>query len=139
VELEADLRPTSRLTLTLFSTVTSSHFHDTPKQPAIEGNRVPQVPRYQAGAGVTWIAPEVVTIVAQARFTSAQFEDDLNTLTLRRYAVVDASATRPLIRGVHAFFAVENLFDTEYDTGRTPLRTIGWPRTMRVGLRVFLP
>ena len=37
------------------------------------------------------------------------------------------------------FFAVENLFDKDYDTGRTPLRTIGYPRTIRAGVRIALP
>jgi outer membrane receptor protein involved in Fe transport len=52
---------------------------------------------------------------------------------------VDVSASRELVRGVQAFLAVENLFDAEYDVGRTPIRTVGWPRTLRVGARLFLP
>jgi len=27
----------------------------------------------------------------------------------------------------------------EYDVSRTPVVTIGWPRTVRAGLRLFLP
>jgi hypothetical protein len=30
---------------------------------------------------------------------------------------------------------VENMLDQEQDVGRTPIRTIGIPRTARVGLR----
>ena len=37
------------------------------------------------------------------------------------------------------YAAVENLLDTEYDVGRTPVRTIGWPRTFRAGVRIFAP
>ena len=33
---------------------------------------------------------------------------------------------------------VENLFDVEYDTGRTPTRTIGTPLTARVAVQVQL-
>jgi hypothetical protein len=33
---------------------------------------------------------------------------------------------------------VENLLDEEQDVGRTPLRTIGLPRTSRIGIRVGL-
>jgi outer membrane receptor protein involved in Fe transport len=69
----------------------------------------------------------------------AQFDDDLNVFTLEGFTVFDASASQQLMRGLHLFAAVENLFDTDYDVGRTPLRTIGWPRTVRVGVRVFLP
>ena len=139
VEVEADLRPHPRVTLSVFGAFTSAHFNDTPKQPAIEGNRVPQVPRYHMGAGIIAEAPRVATLSAQARFVGAQFEDDLNDFTLEDYVVVDASATRPLARMVQVFAGVENLFDVEYDVGRTPVRTIGWPRTFRVGLRLFMP
>ena len=51
----------------------------------------------------------------------------------------DLSVSRPLARAVQGFLSIENLFDKEYDTGRTPLRTIGWPRTVRAGVRVALP
>src|SRR5262249_25653706 len=96
MELEADFRPTPALTLTVFTVRPSSPYHDTPKQPAIDGNRVPQVPRYYLGTAITWIAPAVGTLTAQVRATGDQFEDDLNTLVLRSYGVVDASASRSL-------------------------------------------
>jgi outer membrane cobalamin receptor len=76
---------------------------------------------------------------AQARFVGDQFEDDLNDLTLETYVVVDVSATRQLTRSLHLFVGVENLFDSEYDVGRAAVRTIGWPRTVRAGLRLFMP
>jgi hypothetical protein len=47
--------------------------------------------------------------------------------------------SRQITRPIQAFFAAENIFDEDYDTGRTPLRTIGWPRTLRVGVRVAIP
>jgi outer membrane cobalamin receptor len=84
-------------------------------------------------------APRVATFAAQLRVVGAQFDDDLNTLTLDEYAVVDVSATRPVARSVHLFVGVENLFDTEYDVSRTPVRGIGWPRSVRAGVRVFVP
>ena len=43
---------------------------------------------------------------------------------------------RGLTRGVNAFVAVENLLDDEYDVGRTPILTVGLPRTARAGVRV---
>jgi hypothetical protein len=39
-------------------------------------------------------------------------------------------------RRVELFAAIENAFDEEQDVGRTPLRTIGLPRTSRAGIRV---
>jgi outer membrane receptor protein involved in Fe transport len=139
VEVEGDLRPHPRVTVSLFGAFTSAHFNETPKQPAIEGNRVPQVPRYHVGAGLIADMPRIATVSAQARIVGAQYEDDLNDLTLEDYVVLDASATRQLTRALHLFVGVENLFDVEYDVGRTPVRTIGWPRTVRAGLRLFMP
>jgi len=55
----------------------------------------------------------------QARFVGDQFEDDLNTLVLEDFVVVDASATRQVTGALHAFVGVENVFDVEYDVGRT--------------------
>ena len=139
VEVEGDVRPHPRVTLSLFGAFTSAHYTNTPKQPAIQDNRVPQVPRYHIGAGVIAETPRVATFSVQARFVGAQFEDDLNELTLEDYVVVDASASRPITRALHLFLGIENLFDVEYDVGRTPVRSIGWPFSVRAGVRVFLP
>jgi outer membrane receptor protein involved in Fe transport len=127
------------VTVSLFGAFTSAHFNDTPKQPAIQDNRVPQVPRYHVGAGLIAEVPRAATFSLQARFVGDQFEDDLNTLTLEHYVVVDASATRQVSRMFHLFVGVENLFDVEYDVGRTPVRSIGWPRSVRAGVRLFMP
>jgi outer membrane receptor protein involved in Fe transport len=139
VEIEGDVRPHRRVTLSLFGAFANAHFSDTPKQPAIQDNRVPQVPIYQVGAGLIVEAPRLATITFQARFVGDQYEDDLNELTLRKYFGADASATRTLGGGVQVFAGVENMFDEEYDVGRTPVRTVGWPRTVRAGIRLFLP
>jgi len=138
VEIETDVRPTRALTINALAIFTSSHFVEAPLS-TLAGNRVPQMPRYQLGAGVTYAAPQAVTLSAQWRATGAQFDDDLNTLTLARFMVVDVTASRPLDRWVHAYVAAENLFNVEYDVGRTPNRTVGLPRTVRGGLRMFLP
>ncbi|MGQ0732244.1 MAG: TonB-dependent receptor [Acidobacteriota bacterium] len=140
VEIEADLRLHSSFTVNAQTTLTSSHFRGSVATPALAGNRVPQVPRVQFGLGATW-APPFVTVAAQLRGSGNQFDDDLNTraFELKRYTVVDFSVSRQLVRTVQAFIAVENLFDEDFDTARTPLRSIGWPRTVRVGTRVALP
>lgn len=139
LEVEADLRLHPSLTVTGLAVFTASHFRGSVAVPAIEGKRVPQVPTYQLGAGVTWADPRLLTAALQLRVSGAQFDDDLNQFELGRYAVVDLSVNRTVTGRLHAFLAVENLFDAEYDVGRTPLRTVGWPRAARVGVRLFLP
>jgi outer membrane cobalamin receptor len=139
IELEADVRPHPRFTVGGLAVLTRSRFADAPAQPAIEGNRVPQVPTYQLGASVTYVDPRGFTGALQARVVGSAFDDDLNAFELESYSVVDVSASQQVLRGLHAFVALENLFDADYDVGRTPIRTIGWPRSVRIGVRVFLP
>jgi outer membrane receptor protein involved in Fe transport len=139
VELEADVRPHAHWTIGALAAFTRSNFTNTPAQPELEGNRVPQVPTYQLGASVTFTDPRLFTAALQMRVFGEQFDDDLNDFALNGYGVVDVTASKELRRGVQAFVAIENLLDAEYDVGRTPLRTIGWPRSVRFGARLFLP
>ena len=140
-ELETDLRVHPTVTVNGQVTFTSSRFQGSLAAPALEGNRVPQVPRVQFGIGITWAAPELVTVAAQVRGSGKQYDDDLNTSSfeLGSYAIADVMISRPLTRALQGYFSIENLLDQDYDTGRTPLRTIGWPRTVRIGVRVGLP
>jgi outer membrane receptor protein involved in Fe transport len=139
IEMEADLRLHSRWSIGLLAVGTRSRFDQTPAQPGLEGNDVPQVAPYQFGGSVTYVDPIGFTGSVQARAFGSQFDDDQNLLELERYGVVDLSASQRLGHGINVFVAVENLFDKDYDVGRTPQRTIGWPRSARAGVRVFLP
>lgn len=138
LELEVDTRFTNTLSASGQVVFTSSHFRGSVATPALRDNDVPQVPKVQGGVAVTWANPRWFTAATQVRFSGKQFDDDLNTpaFVLGAYGVWDATVSRALLRGVHAFAAVENILDTEYDTARTPLRSVGWPRTVRVGARV---
>jgi hypothetical protein len=42
-------------------------------------------------------------------------------------------------RRTEIFVAMENVLDAEQEVGRTPLRTLGLPRTTRAGVRVVFP
>jgi outer membrane receptor protein involved in Fe transport len=138
LEVEVDTRLSSTVSLNGQMVFTSSHFRGSVATPALEGNYVPQVPVVQGGVGVTWASPRWLTAATQIRFSGEAYDDDLNTesFKLHAYGVWDASFSRGVARGLNAFFAVENILDTEFDVARTPLRQIGWPRTLRVGARV---
>jgi outer membrane cobalamin receptor len=135
LEFEGDARLTDSFTVTVASGILYSRFTgDT----SLRGNRVPQIPEYNLGLGGRYV-DRGWTGSAQLRITGPQFEDDANSFLLRRASVVDVYAGRALQRQVQAFVAVENLFDREYDVGRTPILTIGLPRAVRVGVQVSLP
>jgi outer membrane receptor protein involved in Fe transport len=139
IEWETDLRPARRWSLGVVVVGTHANYVETPEQPQIEGNRIPEVPTFQLGANLTYVDPHGFTGAVQSRAFGSAYDDDLNQFLLNGYGVVDVSASQELLHGVNVFVAVENLFNKDYDTGRTPIRTIGWPRTARVGVRVFLP
>jgi len=138
LELEVDARLTNTLSVNGQLVLTSSHFRGSVATPALEGKEVPQVANWQGGFSLTWADPRIVTAATQVRFSGNQFDDDLNTaaFVLTKYGVWDATVSRAIVRSVRAFVAIENILDSEFDTARTPIRSIGWPRTVRAGARV---
>lgn len=104
---------------------------------ALDGNRLPQVPRHTLTARATWNAPAAFRFNAGVRWLSAQFEDDENTLKLAPAVIVDLGVSRRFAKRWEVFIAVENLFDTEVETGRTAagVVSIAPPRWSRAGLR----
>lgn len=136
VEVEGDWRVDRRWTLLGNVALTRARFGDGPIV-GIDGLTVPQVPSYQATVGVRFVDPRYVTASAQLRAIGRQYEDDRNTLVLDDAVIVDMFASRALASQLNAFAAIENLFDEVVQVGRTPLLTVGLPRTFRVGVRVF--
>lgn len=103
--------------------------------PELEGNAVAQVPRHQ------WTAQARGAVLGfdasvQARYGGSQFEDDLNTLVLERYFVLDARVGRRIRGDIEVFVAAENLANSRYPVGLTPLETLGPPRIVRAGVRL---
>jgi outer membrane receptor protein involved in Fe transport len=135
VELEADWRPTPHWTLSGQLTATSASF--TGGAAGLDGLDVPQVPNYQGALSVRFTDPRYLTATLQTRVVGRQFEDDRNTLVLDDAAIVDVFASRALASRLHVFLGVENLFDTEVQVGRTPILSVGLPRTAHGGIRVF--
>jgi outer membrane receptor protein involved in Fe transport len=135
LELEGNLRLMDGISVDASTGITSTHYAG---NTSLRGNRVPQVPSYNLAAGFRY-GRQPWTATAQLRVTGPQFEDDLNVFTLRRATVVDVFAGRTIARSINAFVAVENLFDSIYDVGRTPVLTTGLPRSARAGVRIFLP
>jgi outer membrane receptor protein involved in Fe transport len=103
--------------------------------PSLVGLDVPQIPRHQFDFQARYSRPFILLAV-QGRFGGNQFDDDQNTLLLRRYFTLDATASHTLRHGLDVFVAVENLLNQRYDVGRTPVLTVGPPILARAGLRL---
>lgn len=98
------------------------------------GKQTPQVARNQA---TLQLAHRISagTLGIQTRWSSRQFDDDLNQFPLRSAFVVDVFLSHPLASRLDLTFAVENVFDTRVQASATPVITLGQPRAARVGLR----
>jgi outer membrane receptor protein involved in Fe transport len=130
-ELELEWRATRGFALTTAWAINDAVF----TSGELEGRRVPQVPRAMGSIGVRLDA-QAFTAAASVRVLGAQFDDDRNDFRLERGSLFDARAGWRLSRHLELFGAVENAFDEEIDTGRTPVRTVGGPRIGRAGMVV---
>ncbi|HSI88850.1 MAG TPA: TonB-dependent receptor [Pyrinomonadaceae bacterium] len=132
-EAEADWRM-SAATISAGYIFADSRVTDFPSNPALVGNFQPQTARHQFTAQVRvpfrpWL------FAVQKRAASAQFDDDLNLFRLEPYFQADAFVSRRIGRSMSLFAGVENLFNSRYSVGRTPIRTVSAPIAARVGFR----
>jgi outer membrane receptor protein involved in Fe transport len=106
-------------------------------QPALEGRRLAQVPRFVGTAGLSWRAARFGTVDVRVRHTSAQYEDDENLLLLEPATCVDVQWSRSLARWLEGFITVENATQASLQTGRTVdgLISLDAPRRFRLGVR----
>ena len=108
-EIEGDFRTKHpSVTLNALAVFTASHFKWQVRLscPGLDGNRVPQVPAYQFGAGVTYSDPTILTLSAQLRILGQRSNDNRpqHALELEQYA----GARR--LRQSHADGAVSTSF-----------------------------
>lgn len=106
---------------------------------ALVGKRLPQDPEHRATLSVIFDPPGWFSGVLQLRVIGPQWEDDLNTLTMHGYALLDATLSRLLAGGWEIFAAGENILGARYLVGRAGVDTLGAPFTFRVGFRIRSP
>ena len=92
----------------------------------VEGRRIPQVPRNQAT--LQWSYASIAGV--QTRWSSSQFDDDLNEFPLRSYVVTDVFVSRGMFT-----LTAENIFNRRIEAGATPVLTLGQPRAVRLAFR----
>ena len=73
-----------------------------------------------------------------ARYVGERFEDDLNSLEIEDFFVLDARLFRTIGQRWDLFVSVENLFDREFVTARpsSGLIRVGAPRVVSGGVRL---
>jgi outer membrane receptor protein involved in Fe transport len=135
VDAGTDIRFTNRITLAAAYQFMSTTVASYPGNSALVGNMIPLVPANIFTFQGTWAAPKQIMVAIQGRAESNEYDDDQNLLALGSCFVLSATVSRPLPKGFDVFFQGENLTNSTYDIGRTPVPTIGQPILARVGLR----
>ena len=104
---------------------------------ALEDKRLAQTPNHVVTSEVEWTPGARWHFAAQMRHSGRQFEDDQNSRTLAGFTTFDASAVYEFSSRGSAAIRIENIFDTEIESGRSAagLVSIGAPRQVSAQLR----
>jgi len=102
--------------------------------PTLVGLRVPQIARHQFTFQARYHLKEW-TLALQGRASGKQYDDDQNLFRLEPFAQIDLFASRRIGKRASVFAALENVSNSRYSTGRTPIRTVSSPVNFRVGFR----
>ncbi|HRH40311.1 MAG TPA: TonB-dependent receptor [Pyrinomonadaceae bacterium] len=105
-----------------------------PANKSLEKLRIPQTSRHQI-TFQTRYARKDWSFAFQGRAASKQFDDDLNTFELEPYFQLDAFAAKKMKENLQVFIGLENIFNSRYSVGKTPIRTVSSPFNLRVGFR----
>jgi outer membrane receptor protein involved in Fe transport len=138
LELDAEYSPLPGVRVTAGYLFVDARISEFPASVELVGKRLPQVPRHNFTAQALYRFRDRWSVSSQLRAASSQFEDDRNTLRLRKYFTTDARVSYQLPYFIEVFLGVENLFDSRYDVALTPVRSVAAPRSARIGLR-FTP
>ena len=96
---------------------------------------IPQVARHQYSFQAVYSSAKLFDLTIQGRGSSRQFDDDQNLFALGAYFTLDARISRRIRKEIEVFGAFENIFNSRYEVGRTPIVTVGSPATGRAGIR----
>jgi outer membrane receptor protein involved in Fe transport len=140
LETEIELHPHANWSFGASYTFNPVEIAETPTDPAIEGNSPRGMPDHAATLTAGFAHPSLLDLNVAGRYVGKRFDDDLNTLELGSFVVLDARAARRVRHDVELFVGVDNLLDHEYEVTRASsgLVRIGGPRTLVGGARVRL-
>ena len=105
--------------------------------PALEGKLLAQTPENVFTGGIEWTPAAKWIVNAQFRYCDRQFEDDQNSRVLAPFTTFDAAVIYQFSERGSAAIRVENLFDTQIETGKSAdgLVSIGAPRLFSLQVR----
>jgi len=137
VETEVDYRPGGRWAVSFSYLFNESDITEAPGQPQLVGKANKHSPQHNVGFIVDFLDPRLFGASVEARYVSARYEDDLNSLPIADYFLTNVRVSRPLTAKLEIFLSVQNLFDTTYEISRSEdgIIGIGAPRLVSTGVR----
>lgn len=131
-EFDFEFRPHARARVRASTVFVNARFRDS-IEPALEGNRLPQVPRASFSLTGDVNLYRGVDASILWRLLSSQFDDDRNVFELADAHQLDVRVLARM-RSLTWTFTIENALDRRIEVGRTPLVTLAPGRTARVGV-----
>ncbi len=134
VEIEAETR-VSALRFSFGYLLSDAKVLEFPSSRDLEGLRTPQVPLHQFTFQTNYSNKQGWSFALQGRASSEQFDDDLNQFRLEPIFQLDVFGAKKFKEKWQIFVGIENIFNSRYSIGRTPVRTVSSPINARIGLR----
>ncbi|HKX84833.1 MAG TPA: TonB-dependent receptor [Pyrinomonadaceae bacterium] len=135
-EADAQYRLSDEISLSGGYLFADARVTDFPPDRTLEKRRIPQIARHQFTFQIQYANPRYINLGLQLRTGSNQFDDDQNRLQLKAFSTIDAIVSRRISRYIEIFAAIENLFDSKIESGRTPVLTLASPQGVRIGIRL---
>jgi len=101
----------------------------------LEGKWTAQVPRNLATMQVRFQREGLGVLGLDVRTSGRQYDDSANTFELHSYTQMGAYAEHGFGERWVVYASAQNLFDRGIEAGRTPVLTLGTPRTVLAGVR----
>ena len=138
VEAEVSANWTSRLSTRAAVDWTHARVNGGAVAPRDTGKIPTETPEVTATGGVAWRPIARITLLADLRYESSRFDDDLNTLRLGPATTVDLRAEWRPRSNLTLFVEAANLFDVAVATGETSngVFSYGPPRMILAGVSI---
>jgi len=138
LESEIEVYPHRDLSVWAAYTFNPTRISAPADQADLDGKESRSAARHTVSAIVSYQNPRLLSLSFTGRYVGARFDDDLNTLRLDPFLVLDARAERRLFKRASLQLKIENLFDKEYKVNRTAsgFSRRGMPRYATAGLAV---
>jgi outer membrane receptor protein involved in Fe transport len=105
--------------------------------PTLSGKLLAQTPENVFTGGIEWTPAAKWVVNGQLRYCDRQFEDDQNSRVLAPFTTFDVAVMYQFSQRGSAAIRIENLFDTQIETGKSAdgLVSIGAPRLVTFQVR----